>query len=63
MAAEMMNGAVSRPNHAAVSLPWILIAKVASHCSALLPPSLSVSEPHPFPSLAFLPHCLSLIYV
>lgn len=33
MAAEMMNGGVSQPNKAAVSLPWILIAKVASHCS------------------------------
>lgn len=33
MAAEMMNGEVSQPNDAAVSLPWILIAKVASHCS------------------------------
>lgn len=28
-----MNGGVSQPNKAAVSLPWILIAKVASHCS------------------------------
>lgn len=33
MAAEMMNGGVFQPNEAAVSLPWILIAKVASHCS------------------------------
>lgn len=33
MAARMMNGAVSRPNEAAVSLPRILIVKVASHCS------------------------------
>lgn len=33
MAAGMMNGAVSGPNEAAVSLPRILIAKVASHCS------------------------------
>lgn len=28
-----MNGGVFQPNEAAVSLPWILIAKVASHCS------------------------------
>lgn len=36
MAAGMMNGAVSRSNQASVSLPHILIAKVASHRSALL---------------------------
>lgn len=33
MAAEMMNGGLFQPNEAAVSLPWILIAEVASHCS------------------------------
>lgn len=33
MAVGMMNGPVSGPKQAAVSLPRILIAKVASHCS------------------------------
>lgn len=33
MAVGMMNGPVSGPKQAAVSLPWVLIAKVASHCS------------------------------
>lgn len=33
MAVGMMNGLVSGPKQAAVSLPWILIAKVASNCS------------------------------
>lgn len=33
MAAEMMNGGLFQPNEPAVSLPWILIAEVASHCS------------------------------
>lgn len=45
MAAGMMNGAVSRSNQASVSLPHILIAKVASHRSALLPsPCLPTSS-------------------
>lgn len=45
MAAGMMNGAVSRSNQASVSLPHILIAKVASHRSALLPsPCLRTSS-------------------
>lgn len=30
MAAGMMNGEAFQPNEASVSLPWILIAKVAS---------------------------------
>lgn len=56
MAAGMMNGAVSRSNQASVSLPHILIAKVASHRSALLPsPSLPSSS-----FLCFSAHCLSL---
>lgn len=33
MAVGMMNGPVSGPKQTAVSLPWVLIAKVASHCS------------------------------
>lgn len=55
MAAGMMNGAVSRSNQASVSLPHILIAKVASHRSALLPsPCLPTSS-----FLCFSAHCLS----
>lgn len=55
MAAGMMNGAVSRSNQASVSLPHILIAKVASHRSALLPsPCLLTSS-----FLCFSAHCLS----
>lgn len=60
MAAGMMNGAVSRSNQASVSLPHILIAKVASHRSALLPsPCLPTSS-----FLYFSAQCLSpsLIY-
>lgn len=56
MAAGMMNGAVSRSNQASVSLPHILIAKVASHRSALLPsPFLPTCS-----SLCFPTHCLLL---
>lgn len=33
MAAEMMNGGVSQPTKLLCLCPWILIAKVASHCS------------------------------
>lgn len=55
MAAGMMNGAVSRSNQASVSLPHILIAKVASHRSALLPsPCLPTSS-----FLCCSAHCLS----
>ena len=55
MAAGMMNGAVSRSNQASVSLPHILIAKVASHRSALLPsPCLLTSS-----FLCSSAHCLS----
>lgn len=56
MAAGMMNGAVSRSNRASVSLPHILIAKVASHRSALLPSSLPQNLILP---LLCKPHCLS----
>lgn len=59
MAAGMMNGAVSRSNQASVSLPHILIAKVASHRSALL---LSPSLPS-LSSRCFSTHCLSLAFL
>lgn len=56
MAAGMMNGAVSRSNQASVSLPHILIAKVASHRSALLPSPFLPT----FSSLCFSTYCLLL---
>lgn len=63
MAVGMMNGPVSGPKQAAVSLPRILIAKVASHCSgfsvqreaegAMHSLSLQLFLCHPSPLLSF----------
>ena len=63
MAAGMMNGAVSRSNQASVSLPHILIAKVASHRSALLPSPCLPTSSFLCPLSLTLPHSHSIMYL
>lgn len=67
MAAGMMNGAVSRSNQASVSLPHILIAKVASHRSAhptrTLPPNLILFSAFQLIISCFLVCSLSIVHL
>lgn len=63
MAAGMMNGAVSRSNQASVSLPHILIAKVASHRSVLLPSPCLPTSSFLCPLSLTLSHSRSIMYL